>query len=244
MIDIHTHILPNLDDGPINLAESVNLVREAVAEGVSAMLATPHAFNGVFHATPNEIIKKCSLLSQELRKNNIEMSIRPGSEVHLTNDTISNYDKGRVMTLNNLHSHILLELPSMFIIDGVIHIIRQFRERGITTIIAHPERNKTIRKNLHILPGMIGEGALMQITAASLMGGFGRRTMKICEKMVGDNLVSFIGSDIHPYRKFMMRKALGKVLQSAGRKSAEMIFQVNPEEIMFFTRQRTKYGKY
>ncbi len=244
MIDIHAHILPDLDDGPLNLAESVRMVKEAEADGITTIFATPHACNGVFHCTPEKILEKCALLSQELENQKIEMHIRPGSEVHLTNDTISNYDQGNLMTLNNINSHLLLELPSMFIIDGALHTIRQLRERGVTPVIAHPERNKTLTKNLHVLPLMIEEGALTQLTATSLTGGFGKKIMRLSEKMIDNNLVTLIASDIHPFRKFMMRKALRKVLKTAGRKTAEMIFQTNPEKILYFSQPKMNYGKY
>lgn len=236
MIDIHSHILPGLDDGPLNLAESIKLVRDSFTDGVSTMIATPHAFNGVYECTPVEIIQKCSELSQELRKEGILMNIRPGSEVHLTHDIIAKYDQGQLMTLNNLRNHILLELPTMFIYEGVIAVIRQFAERGITTIIAHPERNETIRKHFPVVSSMIQEGAMMQITAASLTGGFGKKTMKMAERMLAKDTVSLIASDIHPYRKFMMRQALRKVILKSGRRKAEEIFQVNPEKVMFFSK--------
>ncbi|MCP3892698.1 MAG: tyrosine protein phosphatase [Desulfobulbaceae bacterium] len=238
MIDIHAHILPNLDDGPLSLAEAVNLVREAKADGITAIFATPHAYKGVFHCTPEQILEKCSLLTEELRKQDIVMDIMPGSEVHLTNNVISHYDNGRLLTLNNLGSHILLELPEKFIFEAVTNILQDFAYRGVTVIIAHPERNTTLRKNVHLIPDMIDEGAMMQVTAASIVGGFGKKIMKITEKMIANDHVTLVGSDIHPFRDFMMRKALRKVLLTAGRKTAEEIFKRNAESILIPNEKR------
>lgn len=232
MIDIHSHILSGMDDGPDTLAGSVKIAKRAYAQGITAIFATPHSMNGVYKCPPQEIIINCALLTAELNNSNIPVHVLPGSEVHLTHDTLSLYDSGRLMTLNNMGRYILMELPSMFIIDGVIHIVRKLAERGVTTIIAHPERNPSIIKKLNIISKLIHEGALMQITATSLMGGFGKRAMKICEKMVDKSVVSFIASDIHPGRKLMMLNAYNKTCSIAGEKAAEELFQKNPEQIM------------
>ncbi len=235
MIDIHSHILPGIDDGPDSLSQSLRIASHAHSQGVTTLFATPHQMDGVYQAKPLDILNKCSQLTTELEKNNIPVRIMPGSEIRLTHDTVSLYDQGRLMTLNNSGTHILLELPPMFIMEGVNHIIRKLAERGVVTIIAHPERNTSIMKNLNTISKLIYEGALMQITATSLMGGFGKRTMKICEQMLDKNAVSFIGSDIHPGRSYKMRDAYNKTLKIAGRKTADTIFLKNPQEIVFFT---------
>jgi len=232
MIDIHSHILPNLDDGPDSLAVSLKLAGRASSQGITAMVATPHSMDGVYQCSPGEILDKCALLEATLEKNNIPIKIMPGSEIRLTHDIVSLYDQGLLMTLNNSSTHILLELPPMFIIDGVIHIIGQLAERGVATVIAHPERNRAIMKNLNIMSRLIYAGALMQITATSLMGGFGKSVMKICHKMIEKDVVAFIGSDIHPGRKFMMLDAYQKIQRMAGEKTATKIFRQTPGEIM------------
>jgi len=232
MIDIHSHILPDIDDGPDSLALSVKLAGKASSQGVTAMFATPHSMDGVYQCSPREILDKCALLEAELEKKNIPVKILPGSEIRLTHDTVSLYDQGLLMTLNNRATHILIELPPMYIIDGVIHIIRQLAERGVVTVIAHPERNRAIMKNLNIMSRLIYEGAMMQITATSLMGGFGKNVMKICHKMIEKDVVAFIGSDIHPGRKFMMLDAYQKIQRMAGEEMVTKIFRQTPGEIM------------
>lgn len=241
MIDIHSHILPDLDDGPDTISQSLRIAKEAFFQGVQTIFATPHLMNGVFQSTPKDITAKCSLLTNELIKKNIPIQILPGSEIRLTHDTVSLFDKGRLMTLNNMDDYLLLELPPMFITEGVIHIIRQFLERGIITIIAHPERNASIIKSPNIISKLIYEGTMMQITATSLMGSFGKRTMGLCEKMIDRAAVSFIGSDIHPGRTYRMKQAYEKTCKIAGKKEAEKIFLVNPGKIMDSTEKGINY---
>lgn len=235
MIDIHSHILPGLDDGPDSLSQSLRIANQAHSQGVTTIFATPHSMDGVCQSKPRDIRNKCSQLTKALEKNNIPIQILPGSEIRLTYDTVLLYDKGRLMTLNNMGKYILLELPPMFITEGVIHIIRKLAKRGVVTIIAHPERNISIMKKLNTMSELIYEGALMQITATSLIGGFGKRIMKICEKMLDKNAVSFIGSDIHPGRSYRILDAYNKTRKIAGRKTADTIFLKNPQEIVFFT---------
>lgn len=233
MIDIHSHILPGLDDGPGTLSQSVEIIKRAQSQGITTLFATPHSMDGVYQCAPREIINKCALLTTELEKNKIPVQVLPGAEIRLTHDTVSLYDQGCLMTLNNRGTHILLELPPMFIMEGVVRIIGQLAQRGVVTIIAHPERNRAIMKKLNIISGLIYEGALMQITATSLMGGFGKSIMRICEKMIIKDAVSFIGSDIHPGRKFNMLEAYQKTQRLVGEKAAETIFRKTPEEITF-----------
>ncbi len=242
MIDIHTHILPGLDDGPDCLANSLKYVKIAYDEGITTICATPHAMDAVYQCTPIQILFKCFLLTQELEKKDIPVCIRPGSEIRLTHDIISLYDKGSLMTLNNLRKHILLELPPVFIMKGVSNIITQLADRGIKVIIAHPERNATIIKNMSIVTDLISAGALMQVTATSLTGGFGKRIMKISEKMLLNNTVTFISSDFHPGRQFMMQDAYDKTREMTNTKTTERIFLHNPEKILSFTPQLMNYA--
>jgi protein-tyrosine phosphatase len=242
MIDIHSHILPEVDDGPISIKEAVRIVKASHADGVTTMIATPHTCNGVYNISPVEVIKSCSELSRELRKEGVPMNVRPGAEVHLTHDIIEKYDKGQLMTMNNLRGHILLELPSIILYEAVIKVIRQFADRGVTVIIAHPERNEAIKKYPSLVSSMIQEGAMMQITAGSLTGAFGKKTMRFTERMLVKNEVALIASDIHPFRKFAMHKALRKVIQKFGQQKAEQIFQINPKNVIFFSKQAQRYA--
>lgn len=243
MIDIHSHILPGLDDGPDALIQSVQMVKHAHAQSITILFATPHSMDGVYSCTPQDILRKCASLTDKLKENQIPVRIIPGSEIRLTHDLISLYDKGSLLTLNNQGTHLLVELPPLFIVEGVSRILRQLAERGIIAIIAHPERNMSIMKNLNILSGLIYDGALMQITATSLMGGFGKRIMTICEKMIDKDVVSFIGSDIHPGRRYRMADAYKKVGEMADKNSADRIFIKNPEEILLNLAKGTNYAK-
>ena len=243
MIDIHSHILPNIDDGPDSLSQAFQTLLKAHNQGVATIIATPHSIDGVYNAGPEDILEKCSTLNFELKKRNIPLAVLPGSEIRLTHDIAGLYDSGKLMTLNNSDRFILIELPPMFILDGVVHIIKQLAQRGLTTIIAHPERNRSILKNLNILPKLMYQGAQLQITAQSLLGGFGKKSRSISEKLLKNDMVSFIASDSHPERPYLMKKAFEKTTQLAGSHTAKTIFKTNPEQIIRHTEKGINYVK-
>jgi protein-tyrosine phosphatase len=221
-----------MDDGPDSLALAVKMVAQAHAQGVGTMVATPHTMDGVHRSMPRDILDWCRVLGQELLKHDIPVRILPGSEIRLTHDTPALYDKGWLMTMNNAGKGILIELPPMFILEGVLHTVRRLARRGLVTVIAHPERNEAILKDPEILSRLAYEGALAQITASSLVGDFGRRIMKASERLIELDAVGFIGSDIHPGRKYSMEKAFKKVSSLAGESRAVDLFHENPAGLL------------
>lgn len=243
MIDIHSHILPNLDDGPKTVNQALSTLLKAHQQGVTAIFATPHSMDGVYQTTLVDIMKYSIRLNVQLKKNNIPLKIFPGSEIRLTHDTVDLYDKHQLMTLNNSKKYILIELPPMFIIDGITRVINQLSERGLTTIIAHPERNRSILKNLNIISKLIYAGTRLQLTAESLLGGFGRQVKSVSEKMIKNDVVSFIASDSHPGRPYRMKQAFEKTTQMVGLKTAEKLFIKNPGEILQSAEKGMNYGR-
>ena len=220
----------------------MQMVQQAHARGITTLYATPHAMNGVYNVTPDEILKQCARLSGQVRENHVPITILPGAEIRLTHDLIALYDKGALMTLNNQGTHLLLELPPLFIMDGVLRILRQLADRGVTAIIAHPERNPAILKNPASLARLLQAKALMQITAASLTGGFGLQVMKLSEAMIDKGAVSFIGSDIHPGRPWAMADAGKKIARTAGKETARHLFLKNPANLLASAAKGTTYA--
>lgn len=233
MIDIHAHILPGMDDGPSSISQAVAIARTAVKEKVSTIVATPHCMDGTYNCSPARILGTCTQLNQELQRLNIPLTVVPGAEIRISPDTISDYDQGKLLTLNAANRYILLELPEMFIIDGVTRIIRQFTTRGVTPVMAHPERNATIARNPEILRTFVFEGAMAQITAASFTGDFGRPVMKTSEALIAMDCVHFMASDTHPGRRYRMAAAAKKLTKKAGETLAHEILRENPEPILF-----------
>ncbi|MFC7685336.1 tyrosine-protein phosphatase [Ureibacillus sp. GCM10028918] len=196
MIDMHSHILWNVDDGPATIDESVLLLEQAADEGITDIISTSHCLHPQY-SVPYEIVQEqIGQLQHELNNRQITLNIHTGHEVRLTEKLVRTIEEGSIHLLAN-SQYLLLELPSSHIPNYTKNIIHALLIKGITPIIAHPERNKGIAEKPERLERLIREGALAQITAGSLAGHFGKSVQKLSLDLVRANLVHTYGSDVH-----------------------------------------------
>ena len=197
MIDLHCHILPNIDDGSSSLEESLEMAETAVKDGIHTIVATPHSLDGVYQNSVDTILSQVSELQGVLTENHIDLKLRPGADIHLCNDMVQQISSGRACTIDNAGKYILLELPSQMIPDGVKSEIFSLKLNGITPIITHPERNAMVQHDPGILYELVQMGALAQITAMSVTGDFGGFIARISAELLKSRLVHIIASDAH-----------------------------------------------
>ena len=197
MIDIHAHILPGLDDGPATTADALEMARMAVEDGIRIIIAAPHCLNGIFNNYREGVMSACSEFNLTLEKEHIPLEVLPGSEVHLDMEILDDLERGRLMTLNDTGRYFFLELPDQFIPRTLVGFIARLEKMNVTPIIAHPERNMAIQRNTTLLEDLISAGALSQITARSLTGGFGPPALQCCLRIIELNLAHFMASDAH-----------------------------------------------
>lgn len=197
MIDLHCHILPGVDDGPPSVDESLAMARRAVEDGVRTIVATPHTLNGVYMNPVKEVTSRVAAFQDTLSENQIDLKLYPGADVHLCPDLLTRIESGDAGTINHRKKHILVELPSQTIPDGVKDLIFTLKLSGITPIISHPERNAIIQHDPAILYKLLAMGALSQVTAMSLTGGFGTFVRQTAETLLRQRLIHIIASDAH-----------------------------------------------
>ncbi len=197
MIDLHCHILPGIDDGPVSQKESLAMARRAVEDGIHTIVATPHTLNGIYLNPAREIISKVAALQNILSINQIQIELCAASDVHLCPHLLEMVDSGDALTINDAKKYMLLELPSQAIPKGVKDEIFSLKLNGITPIITHPERNGIIQHDLDILYDMVSMGAMSQVTAMSITGDFGGGVKRAAEIMLKKRLVHIIASDAH-----------------------------------------------
>ena len=209
MIDMHSHILVNVDDGPQTIEETFHLFEQAIAQGITAIISTSHALHPLYNVPVHVVNEQLAQLQQEIDRRNMPLTLYSGHEVRLAGDILALYEKGQLHTLANSH-YMLLELPSGFIPAYTRTIIYNLLTAGITPIIAHPERNAVIAKNPNRLEQLIRDGALAQITSGSLAGMFGKSIQQLSLKLVRSNLIHTYGSDVHnrKTRPFLFEKGL------------------------------------
>ena len=197
MIDLHCHILPEIDDGPQSLAESLQMARTAVENGIHTIAATPHTLNG-YYTNPIQTIKTLTATVQEaLAGEDIPLTLVPGAEVHLCPDILSRVETGEAGTMNDNGRYLLLELPFQGLPPLFEEEVFSLKLNNITPIIAHPERNMDIQQNIDILAGLVAQGALCQVTALSVTGEFGLKVRRSAQEMLAARLVHVIASDAH-----------------------------------------------
>jgi protein-tyrosine phosphatase len=234
MIDIHAHILPGTDDGPTQLADSLQMARIAVEDGIRIMIATPHCLNGRYLNWRSEILKACELFNDALQRHAIPLTVLPGSEVHLCPELLNKLQEGLIMTLNDGGRYICLELPDQIMNRAVVGLINRLQKMELTPIISHPERNPAIQHNLGWLSDFVAAGALTQITAGSLMGAFGRAASRCCRSILDADLAHFMASDAHSVRGRPPRLSEGyEKLSSLGEEArAQRVLSEAPQAIL------------
>jgi protein-tyrosine phosphatase len=197
LIDLHCHILPGVDDGPADLTESLAMARQAVSDGVEKIVATPHVQNGVYHNLFSLVVENVENLQKALAAQSLPLKLYPGQEVHLCVGMIDKLSSGEISTLDTNGRYVLLELPFQGIPPGAKEEIFQLRLKGITPILAHPERNIFLQRQLEWVYDLVDMGCLVQITAMSITGRLGGDARGCAKKLLKLRLAHLIASDAH-----------------------------------------------
>src|SRR5215468_1958055 len=194
MIDIHSHILPDIDDGARTFEESLKMAEIAAADGIEQIVATPHLFNGLSNdPEPDEVLYRVETLQMAVEG---KLKIVPGSEAHVTHDIPQRVKSQRVTPINR-RSYLLVEFPQMTVPVGVDDIFYRLQLQGINPILVHPERNLQLQKQLSMVADYVSRGIYMQVTAMSVAGEFGAAAKKAADVLLQHNCVHFLASDTH-----------------------------------------------
>lgn len=217
MIDIHTHILPGVDDGASNWNEALNMARAAVAEGITTIIATPHHANGRYHNTASEVVEYVRHMNEQLTAIGVPLTIRAGQEIRLHHDLLEAWSRKELIPLAE-SSYVLIELPSSGIPKETYALFHELNVMKLKPIIAHPERNAEIVRYPDRLAQLIDIGAFAQVTSHSLLGGFGRQIEKTAWSLCRSGLIHLVSSDAHHVegRGFRLREAYGVIRERMG----------------------------
>ena len=197
MIDIHCHILPDIDDGSKSWDESIQMAKVARDDGTRAIITTPHWIEGSNWEPGTELIKeKVEQLNKRLADENIDLKVYPGMEIGITENLMSYFSNGRLLKLAG-STLALFETPYYSLPIGVDEIIFQLTSQDITPVFAHPERNIDFQNNPESIIPFVDKGALVQVTAFSFLGRFGPDAEKCVKDFAKMGLIDFIASDGH-----------------------------------------------
>ncbi len=233
MIDLHCHILPNVDDGPATLEEAVALCQHAAAQGITAMVATPHQRHPHFDNTDRgELEEKLTELRQEIGE---LLRLELGGEVRIDNELLlaSSLDDLGVNRLADTR-YLLLEWGRTAEHPTPEDAVYELRLAGIQPIIAHPECLLWLAHDLGRVADLIDLGALMQVTATSVVGDFGLGPSESVHRMLRAGLVHFVASDCHDieHRPPLLAQAYDEITTRCDRDLADLLTLHNPAAVL------------
>lgn len=197
MIDIHSHVLPGIDDGAKTIEESMEIIKKASKNGVTDLIVTPHFILGSDYSTNNETKRKLvAKLKRLIKKEQLPINIYLGNEVFIENNILELKKDKLISTLNN-SKYLLMELPLNDYHNHVDDILFNLNCNKINVVLAHPERYSCVCKDPNLVLNWIKKGALLQCNLGSFLGIYGKETKKMAMLFLKHHAISFIGSDIH-----------------------------------------------
>jgi protein-tyrosine phosphatase len=196
MIDLHTHVLPGLDDGAPDLEASVAIARLAAADGVHTLVATPHIRED-YDVVPEEVAARTAELERHLSESGVGVRVLPGGEVAMTRVPELDDERLRLVTIGGGTRYVLLETPYGGVPAAFEETVFALEVRGFRALIAHPERSESFRVRPERLSGLVERGAMLQLTAAAVTGQLGRDIGRFALDLVQRGLAHVIATDVH-----------------------------------------------
>lgn len=233
MIDFHTHILPNVDDGSKSIDDTYKMLEEAKNAGFDSIISTSHYMEEYYEVGVEERENLIKEISEELPKRNIDLKLYLGNEIYIT-DNIVNLLKEKKATTINGTKYVLFEFPLNTKPMNMFDFIYDMLGYRLIPILAHPERYSFIQDEPDIVYDLIETGALMQSNYGSILGIYGERAKIIVKKLFENDMVHFLGSDVHRANSVYTKvpAALEKIKEIIGDEKLEELTTINPELVL------------
>lgn len=233
MIDIHCHILPGIDDGPATIEESIEMCRMAEKDGIRIIVASPHYSSETTNRIHEDRTAHIKNLETALKEQNIKVILLPGADIKLFPKLADRVKEDPRLTINGTGKYLLAEFPFDSDPDN-FDVLHALLASGITPIITHPERHRWFLKHREAMYTLVHMGALVQITAMSLIGRFGEDARQFCNFLLKRNLVHVIATDAHSPRSRppLLSEALKAAAFQIGEERAKPLVTTVPQAII------------
>jgi protein-tyrosine phosphatase len=228
VIDIHSHILPKIDDGARSLDEALKMAAIAAEDGIEQMVCTPHMFNGLSrNPEPSEIEDRVGELQHAIGSSGL--TVLPGNEVRFSREIAEQVRTNRVEKLNR-QNYMLVEFPTTSVPKGAGLLFNQLLLQGVNPILVHPERNLVIQRQPSIVADLVEQGVFVQVTAMSVTGQFGVAAKICADSLLKHNCVHFLATDTHRPEKRPPILSRGRDAAAAiiGSEPARRLVEQNP----------------
>ncbi|MBQ0789204.1 MAG: hypothetical protein KBT50_01195 [Cycloclasticus sp.] len=236
MIDMHCHFLPGIDDGPELMAESMMLARMAVEDGITHTVVTPHVHPGRYENDKASIKKVFNLFKEQLRIEGINLHVEMAAEVRISMEMLPLIEQDKIPFLGELDGYkiLLLEFPHGHILPGSDKLVNYLLQRNIRPLIAHPERNKDVIRQLNKIEPFVRMGCLLQLTAGSIAGHFGLQSQQRSHEILNAGWAHVIATDAHnsEHRPPILKAGLNAATELIGEEAAFKLVDTNPRAII------------
>ena len=233
MIDIHSHIIPNVDDGARSVEETFNILKEAQEAGFTDVILTSHFLLNYYETNAQELIFWKEKLQEVLKKQGTKINLHSGMEIYITNQMEELLENKKILTLANSR-YMLIELPLATNVKYFDYVVYYLEAKGIKPIIAHPERYKCVQKDPDIVEEYIEKGCLIQCNYGSIVNLYGREAEKTIKTLLKRNQVHFLGSDVHRENGtyLIILDAIKKIRKIIGENKINELTTINPKKIL------------
>lgn len=233
MIDFHSHIVYDVDDGAESIEDSVQILKLAENAGFKSIILTPHYMENYYEVQKDEIEQRIEVIKEKCKEENININLYQANEIYITNYMTELLQEGIASSINN-SKYVLFELPMNEEPANLLEVVYSLLENGKIPIIAHPERYSYIQKEPNKLLDLIELGVLFQTNYGSILGQYGKEIQKTANLLVEHNFIHFLGSDVHKtgciYTNIEeIKKQLRKIISE---EKLEELTQINPQKVI------------
>lgn len=196
MIDFHSHLIYNVDDGSETIENSINVLKKAKKAGFTKIFLTPHYMPDYYEIPKEEIGQRIEKLKKNCIEEGIDLELYQANEIYITNHMVELLQENKASSMNDSR-YVLFELPMNEEPQNLLEVVYQLLEAGKIPIIAHPERYIYIQKNPNKLLDLIEQGVLFQANYGSIIGQYGKEIQKTVKLLLQNNFIHFLGTDVH-----------------------------------------------
>lgn len=233
MIDFHTHIIPNIDDGSRSIEETFNLIKEAKEAGFEGIVLTSHYIENYYETDVPERDMWVKAISDNLKSKGIETNLYLGNEIYISDNMMQLLIDGKASTINN-SCYVLFEMPLNAEPMDLYNVIYSLQENKLIPVLAHPERYTFVQKEPELIYDLIQKGVLMQANYGSILGQYGKNAQMIVRKFYENNMIHFLGSDVHRPNTIYKRipEAIVEISEIVGEEKVRELTTINPKLVL------------
>lgn len=233
MIDFHSHIVYDVDDGVQNIENSIKILKKAQDAGFDSIILTPHYMEDYYEYSKEQIKERIEQIRNICEEENINIKLYQANEIYITNHMVELLQEEVASSINNSR-YVLFELPMNNEPSNLLEVVYSLLENGKVPIIAHPERYTYIQKDPNKLLELADNGVLFQTNYGSILGQYGKEALKTAKLLLQHNFIHFLGTDVHKTGHIYenideIKRQLRKIISE---EKIEELTQINAEKVI------------